>query len=192
MDSSEYLFDSKERLCQFKINQKLYELTENIEKVYDRIAVVCIGTDAVTGDCFGPLVGFCLSKWSIYDFDLYGTIHNPVHAKNMSEVLSSIDMDRTLVIAVDACLGTVSHIGCIGLSYAPLKPGKGVGLNLPPVGDISIVGIVNIGGFLPQLVLQCTRLSVVYTMAEITSNAIRYMLHKMKKQKAVIFKTYGI
>lgn len=182
MDGKEYLFDTKEKFCQFRISQKLYELVESVEKKYDRIAVLCIGTDAVTGDCYGPLVGFDLSRWSIYDFDLYGTIHKPVHAKNLVGILDTIDFDRTLVIAVDACLGLISHIGCIVLSREPVKPGKGVGCDLPAVGDISITGIVNVGGFLPKQVLQCTRLSIVYTMAEITSAAIRYTLHRLQKQ----------
>lgn len=184
MGGKEYIFNTKDEFCQYKISQALFELIRDADKDYERIAVVCIGTDAVTGDCYGPLVGLNLSKWSLYDFDLYGTIYQPVHAKNLVDIMNTIDKEKTLVIAVDACLGTVAHVGCVTLSCEPVKPGKGVGIELPPVGDISITGIVNIGGFLPRMVLQCTRLSVVYKMAEITSAAIRLALYKIKKRQS--------
>jgi len=55
-----------------------------------------------------------------------------------------------------------------------------VGKDLPPVGDISVSGIVAFGGFAPYMVLQNTSLGLVYKMAEITSNAIKYVLYKQQ------------
>ncbi|MFP3381143.1 DUF1256 domain-containing protein, partial [Bacillus sp. SIMBA_069] len=46
-----------------------------------------------------------------------------------------------------------------------LKPGAGVGKELPPIGDASITGVVNVGGFMEYFVLQNTRLSLVMKMA---------------------------
>ncbi|MNT94758.1 hypothetical protein D3C72_2365110 [compost metagenome] len=45
-----------------------------------------------------------------------------------------------------------------------MKPGAGVGKDLPPVGDYNIVGIVNVSGFMEYFVLQNTRLSLVYQL----------------------------
>ena len=186
MELDNFYIDSKDKMCQFLLNKKLCGLVEDVKKEYDRIAVLCIGTDACTGDSFGPLVGHFLSKCTLYDFDLYGTIHSPVHAKNLVDTLSGINLSKTLVIAVDACLGKYSHIGNIGIGYSPVKPGSGLGKSLPEVGDIHIEGIVNISGFHPLLVLQNTRLSIVYSMAEITARAIRYMLYTNRKMKATV------
>lgn len=184
MGSRNTLIDSRDKLCQFILNKKLLELVQGIDKPYSRVAVVCIGTDTCTGDTYGPLVGTFLSRWSIYDFDLYGTIHRPVHAKNLLEALEKIDTEHTLVLAVDSSLGLHSHIGRINIGNSPLKPGSGLGKSLPEVGDIHIEGIVNISGFLPMLVLQTTRLSLVYSMAEITARSIQYVLFRLGKVKA--------
>jgi len=93
---------------------------------------------------FGWLYAF---KVQIYDFDVYGTIVEPVHALNLKETMDKIDTSNTLVIAVDASIGSIEHIGYIGLCNEPIKPGSGVGKDLPPVGDISVSGIVAFGGF---------------------------------------------
>ncbi|MFZ5988932.1 MAG: spore protease YyaC [Bacillota bacterium] len=183
-------FNTKESSCQFKLNQELHILASNQEKQYSRIAIVGIGTDRSTGDSFGPLVGYMLSKCSIYDFDVYGTILDPVHALNLSETMNKIDTSTTLVIAVDASIGRLEHIGQIVLSNEPIKPGIGVGKNLPPVGDISIAGVVTLGGIMPStFMLQNTSLGLVYKMAEITANALKYLLYKHQLEPKRIKRT---
>jgi putative sporulation protein YyaC len=119
-----------------------------------------------------------LSRCTIYDFDVYGTIIDPVHALNLTDTINKIDMSNTLVIAVDASIGGLDYIGHIGLSNEPIKPGSGVGKDLSPVGDISLSGIVTIGGLMPHVMLQSTSLGLVYKMAEITTNAIKHILYK--------------
>ena len=182
-----FIFDINNNFHQYKMNEKLLEMVNNIDKNYERIAFVCIGSDRSTGDCYGPLVGFTLSKCRIYDFDIYGTIYNPVHAQNLTDTMNKINNNNTLVIAVDSSLGSSKHIGFINIGYGGIKPGLGVSKDLPEVGDIYITGIVNISGFMPTLVLQSTRLGLVYSMAEITSYAIKSMLYKkfLRKMKAI-------
>lgn len=173
-----FLFDTNKDFHQYKLNNKLFELVSNINKKYTKIAFICIGSDRCTGDCYGPLIGYNLSKCTIYDIEIYGTIYKPVHAKNLIETLSRIDNENTLVIAVDSSLGSAQHIGYITIGYGSVKPGLGVSKELPEVGDIFITGIVNISGFMPTLVLQSTSLGLVYNMAEITANAIKSVLYK--------------
>lgn len=172
--------DTNDNLSQYKLNTEIYNLIKNIKKKYSRISVVCIGTDRSTGDSFGPLVGYLLSKYSIYKFDLYGTIHEPVHALNLEETIKKIDSENTLVIAVDASVGRTDYIGRIGIGYGPICPGSGVGKRLPEIGDISICGIVAMSGFMPIAMLQNARLGTVYNMAEKTVHAITYVLYKLQ------------
>lgn len=183
--SSSVFIDTKDKLCQFELNQELFRLVSSTNKSYKRIAVVCIGSDRSTGDCFGPLVGHMLSKYSIYDFDLYGTIHEPVHALNIVDTLSKIDTSNELVIAVDASIGNLSQVGHIGIAHKSIKPGSGVGKDLPPVGDISLTGVVSIAGvgIVSNVLLQSASLGMVYKMAEITSRSILNVLYKRKKQR---------
>ena len=55
----------------------------------------------------------------------------------------------------------------------PIHPDKAVGKNLPPVGDVSIKGIVNIAGFMEHAVLQSTRLHLPFEMSRIIARALQ-------------------
>ncbi|MBB6674394.1 spore protease YyaC [Cohnella nanjingensis] len=139
-----------------------------------RIVVVCVGTDRSTGDSLGPLVGSTLAREQSGMFDLYGTLDDPVHAMNLSDTLLKImrTSRQPFVIAIDACLGQVSSVGCIQLGSGPVRPGAGVNKDLPPVGDIHMTGIVNVGGFMEYFVLQNTRLNLVMKMSDVISQCL--------------------
>jgi len=150
-------------------------LKEPKEKEQD-IVLVCIGSDRATGDCLGPLVGYKLSKFRYPKLHIYGTLESPVHAKNLSSVLSKISLayDDPFVIAIDASLGVASHIGYVTLGEGALSPGIGVDKDLPCVGDIHITGIVNLSGMLNHMLLQTTRLDQVMNLADFICIGMRY------------------
>lgn len=140
------------------------------------VEFVCIGTDRSTGDSLAPLVGTFLE--SMEYTNVHGTIDNPVHAENLSMVLRCLSDDK-IVIALDACLGEKSSVGTYSVFKGPIYPGAGAGKRLPPVGDYSVTGVVNvggIGGIMDCLVLQNTRLSVVMKMAQTIAEAIYHVL----------------
>ena len=114
---------------------------------------------------------------------VYGTIDKPVHALNLEDTLSSIDHSNTLVIALDAVLEEAENIGHIKTSYDLIYPRSGVGKNLSPVGDIQMPGIVNLKDFMPAALLQCTRLSLVYRMAQMASWAILHACSQSPPQR---------
>lgn len=58
-----FYINSKERFAQIKLNKIFHELIANIEKPFEKVAIVCIGTDRSTGDSFGLLVGYFLSQY---------------------------------------------------------------------------------------------------------------------------------
>ncbi len=130
--------------------------------------LLCIGTDRSTGDCLGPLVGSKIEQLGQNVFEVYGTLNHPVHASNLKDTLEKIYAihKKPLIIAVDACLGRIENVGCINLGDGSLQPGAGVNKNLPPVGQIHITGIVNVGGFMEYMVLQNTRLNIVMRLAD--------------------------
>ncbi|MBB3110907.1 putative sporulation protein YyaC [Paenibacillus phyllosphaerae] len=139
-----------------------------------RIVVVCVGTDRSTGDALGPLVGTSLSKYRSRYFDLYGTLEDPVHAMNLDDTLQRISRQvrNPYIIGIDACLGQVSSVGSIQVGTGPVRPGAGVNKELPPVGDIHVTGIVNVGGFMEYFVLQNTRLHLVMRMSDVISHSL--------------------
>lgn len=138
------------------------------------LVLLAIGTDRSTGDSLGPLVGSRVNELAPGLFNTFGTLDEPVHAVNLKEKLLEIEerFPQPLIIAVDACLGQMQNVGSITLGKGSLHPGTGVHKNLPPVGEIYISGIVNIGGFLEYLVLQNTRLGLVVKMAECIARAL--------------------
>lgn len=146
----------------FKISKEL----EKFLKDKKEIIYLCIGTDRSTGDSLGPMVGMFLEKHGVEN--VYGTLFEPVHAENLRAVLEEIRIKspNAFVVAIDACLGDFSSIGIITVDKGSIRPGAGVKRNLPAVGDCHITGVVNVGGFMEYQVLQNTRLSLVYKIAE--------------------------
>lgn len=175
----------KEQCVQWKLNSLLLELIRGVEKRYSGVTVVCIGTDRSTGDSFGPLTGHMLSRLSLIDFSLFGTLECPVHALSLPDVMSSIDTLNTLVVAVDAGVGDPEMVGSIGLCGEPVKPGSGLGKELPSVGDVSVTGIVAMGGIAPFVMLQNAPLGLVYSMAEKTFFAIQYALRVVQLERRI-------
>lgn len=156
-------------------------LSKSIKCGYRSLIFVCIGTDRSTGDSLGPLIGYKMSNIHHHNVYVHGDLQNPVHAKNLDEVMGYITThyERPYVVAIDACLGKSDHVGYITVGEGSIKPGSGVNKDLSPVGDMYITGIVNAGGFMDFLVLQNTRLSIVMKMADTISMGIRYALWRL-------------
>jgi putative sporulation protein YyaC len=159
------------------LSDRLLKILKQIP-IQQSIIIVCVGTDRSTGDSLGPLVGTYLQKHALNGIHLYGTLDQPVHAVNLKDTLDSIQLlhDNPFIIAIDACLGQLSSVGCIQIGNGPVKPGAGVNKDLPPVGNMHITGIVNVGGFMEYFVLQNTRLSLVVRMAEIIAQSFQVAL----------------
>lgn len=170
-----YYYNSNDGNCGFAVGRALKTLILSHPKADSPIVLLCIGTDRSTGDSLGPLIGYKLSRRKLPGIIIYGTLEKPVHAINLEETLDTIKEKHpdALIIAVDASLGSSSHIGYVTLGTGSLKPGVGVNKNsLPETGDIFITGIVNFSGMLDNLLLQSTRLSTVMKLADCISLGI--------------------
>lgn len=129
---------------------------------------VCIGSDRVTGDSLGPLVGTKLQYSRGFSLPVYGTLEFPIHALNLRDAMRSIKYIHpdNPIVAIDASLGARRHQQYITIASGGLCPGSGVDKKLMEVGDISITGIINTSGEFAQLILQTTRLSAVMALAD--------------------------
>lgn len=138
------------------------------------IVACCIGTDRSTGDAFGPLVGQALARHWRAPGAVIGTVAEPLHALNMAERTAHLSGEQTpIVIAIDAALGALASVGSVALSDQGIRPGEGVGKDIPRLGEIAITGIVNVqAGALSAQVLQSTRLFLVQQLAELVSFAL--------------------
>lgn len=163
-----YYFDAANKDCQKEFQEMLEEILTRRLKHHPMAVLICIGSDRATGDCLGPIIGYKLAYYKNYRFAVYGTLEAPVHAKNLQDTITFIKKTHKnpLIIAIDASLGTRSHIGYFTLMEGGLRPGIGVDKILPEIGDISITGIVNLSGMVSQMLLQTTRLHIVMQMAD--------------------------
>ncbi|WP_026895555.1 spore protease YyaC [Clostridiisalibacter paucivorans] len=161
----------------------LNHISFHLDKSYDHIVILCIGTDRSTGDSLGPLIGhklrFPFRKYE--NITVLGNLEEPVHAKNLKQNINFINKHyrNPFVIAIDACLGNNDRIGFVSVKSGALKPGAGVNKKLPEIGNMHITGIVNMGGFMEYLILQNTRLNIVMKMADVISNSITYAFWKL-------------
>lgn len=173
--STPFYINSKDIGCSMKIANIISKIISDEKAVYQPIIILCIGTDRVTGDSLGPLIGHKLSMFHFKNLHIYGTLEEPIHALNIAETLKKINsMYRNpYIIAIDASLGLSSHIGFITIEKGPLSPGLGVKKDLSPVGNLAITGIVNTSGFLENMVLQTTRLSTVMHLADSIVSGIK-------------------
>ncbi|WP_297425953.1 spore protease YyaC [Clostridium sp.] len=163
-----------------KIKNYLFIELQPVLKENRPIIFLCIGSDRSTGDSLGPLVGHKLKYFSKNNIFIFGTLENPVHAKNIVSILDEIKstFQNPYIIAIDSCLGTLDNIGKVFIQKKPLIPGLALNKKLPPVGEMSITGIVNISGNFDFLVLQNTRLNTVMNLADSISKGIYYFILK--------------
>ena len=164
---------SKTAISEFKILAS--KIINDTKKYFEETIILCIGTDRATGDSLGPLIGYKLSKFPSKNLvHVYGTLKEPVHAKNLDKTVEKIYKNHRnpMVIAIDASLGSTNHIGYLTIGKGSIKPGAGVRKNLKEVGNIFITGIVNLGGLMEMTMLQNTRLSIVMDMADIISTGL--------------------
>lgn len=117
----------------------LSDLVRSSKKQYEKILFLCIGTDKVVGDSYGPAVGSLINK--VKGVEVLGVLGDTVNALNLKTTLDGIDNENTLVIAVDAALGAKENVGKITIAEGKIKPGAGVNKELPEVGDITITGV---------------------------------------------------
>lgn len=181
-------FNTKEKYAIQHFSKELEQLILQKNPRLGTIVILCIGTDRATGDCLGPIVGYKMKTFSLNNVIIYGTLAEPIHAKNIEETIISIEnlYHHPFIIAIDACLGKTNHIGMINLGEGSLTPGSGVNKILPPVGDIYITGIVNFSGFMDMMVLQNTRLNVVMEMADFIVAGLKRAFLRLEYNQSLI------
>lgn len=151
-----------------------YNLANFIKDYLDEnTIIICIGTDRCIGDSLGPLVGTFL-KEKQFPLPVYGTISEPIHALNLESKLSQIKTKHpdAKIIGIDACLGPFSSIGEIQARDFPINPGKGVGKQLPQVGDISIIGIVDSSEDTELFTNRNIRLNLIMQLSKVVTRAL--------------------
>lgn len=164
-----------------QIGKYLYDILSKLD-CNREIIFLCIGSDRSTGDSLGPIVGYNIKQFSNERIFIYGSLYNPIHSQNLNKTINKINnnFNNPYIIAIDASLGSLKNVGKIFIKHKPLIPGLALNKNLPPVGNLSITGVVNIkSNNFEFAVLQNTRLYLVNSLAENIASGIIYCINKL-------------
>ena len=174
----EYTFNQYSRFAKEGICHVLHNMTKDDATLP---VFVCIGSDLVIGDSLAPLVGTMLREKNAPAF-VYGSLQSTVTAKELSAAGKFIRQTnpKGKRIVIDAAVGDRNELGLIKVRSGPLTPGSGVHKKLPPIGDISILGIVAERSVLSYSLSDLTRLKMVYCMAQTISDAVCLLLNRIK------------
>lgn len=170
---------------QIQYNKFICEFHREINgktKSISNLVFLCIGTDRITGDCFGPIVGEKLHQFK-NNISVYGSLGEPIVQSNLKNKLDEIYLkfSNPFIVAVDAALSKEENIGKIFVINDSLKLGKGLGKNIANIGDISIKGVIGRKEKSKKRnmqILQNTSLNMVMNLANIVSKGIMEVLQE--------------
>ena len=155
----------------------LYGLTNNRE--FSNVVFLCIGTDRITGDSFGPLVGYKLNSLFYNDnkIQILGNLNDLVCSSNINETINNINRNYSnpFIIAVDSAISECNRPGSIIVSDGGVTLGSGVNRQVARIGDMSVKGVVATNLNNPRFnmkLLQNVRLNLVMNMADVVSKGI--------------------
>lgn len=163
-----FINDFERVICKSSLNQK-----------YSSIIFLCIGTDRITGDSFGPLVGYNLKKFYACNkiIKIVGDLENTVQSNNIEDKYNQImnTYKKPFIISIDSALSAQENIGKIIVEEGGIELGSGLRKNKMSIGDMSIKGIVarNTNNSRCNFaMLQNTHLGLIISMVEIVANGI--------------------
>ncbi|SHK41470.1 putative sporulation protein YyaC [Hathewaya proteolytica DSM 3090] len=144
--------------------------------------IVCVGSDLLVADSLGPVVGTLLKERNL-PFPVFGTLNRPIEAQNYKKVLRHINekYPNSTIIAIDACICKPEQVGHIFISTNPVRPGKGIGKQLPTIGNLSILAGVCPDDTEEPFINRKVRLSLVWKMAYTIAYIIEYCLEEYTK-----------
>ena len=145
--------------------------------------IICVGTDGVMGDSVGPLVGSMLKEKNLPAF-IYGELFNPITAREIESVKEFVKKTHpdSKVLVIDSAVGEQEEVGAIKICDSGIKPGLGAKKDLPFLGDVSVMAVVEKKGKVENL--KNVRLRLVYKMAMLISSAIeKHILYNLKKDE---------
>jgi len=124
-----YYYDTRKEFESEEFAERLWTMIreEQIRTGKEGVVILCIGTDRSTGDSLGPLIGYKLKEKQVSRAEILGTLDRPVHAMNLEEYMEVLkeDYPNHVIVAVDASVGNLEHIGYVTLGKGGVKAGAG-------------------------------------------------------------------
>lgn len=160
-----------------QFSDTICQLTKN--KLYSNIIFLCIGTDRVTGDSFGPLVGYKLKNVlsHIQKVDIIGDLDETVSNRNILDAIQYIQTNykNPFIVSIDSALSIRRNVGDIIVSNQGIYLGTSIRDKKVYIGDMSIQGVVAKNTCVAQYNfkrLQNTNLGLIMKMADTVASGI--------------------
>ena len=162
-----------------KFSDYIYELKK--KNNYLEIVFLCIGTDRLLGDAFGPLVGsrleYLLKNYNLFNINIYGTLDKNICYTNILEYLENIKTNHpnAYIVVIDAALSKEENIGNIYVKNEETILAKGLSKKKIEIGDISIKAVVGKNYKLSKcnfIALQNISLNKIMNLSKIVADGI--------------------
>lgn len=152
----------------------------SLDRRFSNYIFLCIGTDKVTGDAFGPLVGKFLNELIENEYEnifIEGTLESPISYINIDERLEKIYKvyEDPCLIVIDSALSNDEEIGNIVVRKGKTNLGMGLNKKMHNIGDLSINGIIAKDYKIPKYNfynLQNISLNFIMNFAQLVANGI--------------------
>lgn len=94
-DAEVYYINERSRSASEELASLFSYCIQKDGRMFRELVFLCIGSDRITGDSLGPLIGYQLSPYCSRIFHVYGTLDDPVHALNLPDrIRTSIPATR--------------------------------------------------------------------------------------------------
>lgn len=151
MEENKRFFDLTKENYNYIVSLLSNDLKDRMKKYIDlykkeNIIILCIGTDKIKMDSYGPIIGSELAQKCLpLNVKVFGYIGETLNACNLLSFTyeNAKELENSLVIVIDCMVSFNSSVGTIVTSNSGIFPGKGIGKNLPYIGDISICGVLS-------------------------------------------------
>lgn len=112
---------------------------------------VCIGTNKIVSDSFGPRVGNKLRQvfYSSPEISVYGTMQNPVHLKNATRFLEELE-NKNQIILIDSAIGKREEIGNTYVNRGGMEIGKAFNKSIYFPANINIKTVIGAKEYMPN------------------------------------------
>lgn len=112
---------------------------------------VCIGTNKIVPDSFGPRVGNKLNQafYLCPEISVYGTMQNPVHLKNVTQLLKKLK-DKNQIILIDSAIGKREEIGNTYVNRGGIEIGKAFNQSIYFPANINIKTVIGAKEYIPN------------------------------------------
>lgn len=112
---------------------------------------VCIGTNRIISDSFGPRVGKKLKQvfYKNENINVYGTMENPIHLKNVEYFLKKME-NKNQIILIDSAIGRKEDIGNTYVNRGGMEIGKAFNHSMYIPANINIKTVIGAKEYMPN------------------------------------------